>query len=141
MNDQLEPLRPRAERCPEPECTDENQCWRCDYEESQHATATAIANGYCPDCGRGDAGPTADQYEQQRQRADAAEASLAALKRAHVAMAEQAGREQAALGRVQAYLDRLDEFTDLTASRPDRSLYQSLATDLRKALNGQESTS
>ena len=36
---QPEPLRPRAERCPEPECTDEQQCWRCDYEESQHAAA------------------------------------------------------------------------------------------------------
>jgi len=29
--------------------------------------------GYCPDCGRGDAGPTADEYEQQRRRAETAE--------------------------------------------------------------------
>lgn len=36
-----EPLRPRAERCPELECTDEQQCWRCDYEESQHAARSA----------------------------------------------------------------------------------------------------
>lgn len=27
------------------------------------------AAGYCPHCGRGDAGPTADQYEQARRRA------------------------------------------------------------------------
>ncbi|MFF4791884.1 hypothetical protein ACFY2M_19445 [Streptomyces sp. NPDC001276] len=32
--------------------------------------------GYCPACGRGDAAPTADDWEQQRQRADTAEAAL-----------------------------------------------------------------
>jgi hypothetical protein len=32
--------------------------------------------GYCPACGRGDAAPTADDWEQQRQRADRAEAEL-----------------------------------------------------------------
>ena len=30
--------------------------------------------GYCPACGRGDVAPTADQYEQQRLRAEQAEA-------------------------------------------------------------------
>lgn len=44
MTDQPAPLRPRAERCPEPECTDEQQCWRCDYEEAQHAAAVAAAD-------------------------------------------------------------------------------------------------
>lgn len=33
--------------------------------------------GYCPACGRGDVAPTADEYEQQRQRAEAAEATVA----------------------------------------------------------------
>lgn len=69
MADQPQPLLPRAERCPGPECTDERQCWRCDYEESQHATAVAIATGYCPHCGSGDAGPTADMYEASQRRA------------------------------------------------------------------------
>jgi hypothetical protein len=83
MTDQPPPLLPRAERCPEPECTDEKQCWRCDYEESQHATATAIAAGYCPHCGSGDAGPTPEAYEELRQRAEQAEARTNdALKRA-----------------------------------------------------------
>lgn len=29
-----------------------------------------IARGYCPDCGRGDAAPTVEDWEQQKQRAD-----------------------------------------------------------------------
>lgn len=36
-------------------------------------------DGYCPHCGRGDCAPTADQYEQMRQRALATETALAAL--------------------------------------------------------------
>jgi hypothetical protein len=32
--------------------------------------------GYCPACGRGDAAPTADDWEQQRQRAETAETRL-----------------------------------------------------------------
>lgn len=32
--------------------------------------------GYCPNCGRGDCAPTADEHEQQRQRAARAEATL-----------------------------------------------------------------
>lgn len=47
-------------------------------EAAQQALETPAA-GYCPHCGRGDAGPTADEYEQQRQRAEQAEAALANL--------------------------------------------------------------
>lgn len=36
--------------------------------------------GYCPCCGRGDLAPTAEAYEQQRQRAEQAEAELARLR-------------------------------------------------------------
>ena len=35
-----------------------------------------VARGYCPHCGRGDAAPTVDDWEQQKQRADRAEAAL-----------------------------------------------------------------
>lgn len=35
-----------------------------------------VARGYCPDCGRGDAAPTVTDWEQQKQRADEAEAQL-----------------------------------------------------------------
>lgn len=45
------------------------------------ATATEATKpdttGYCPACGRGDCAPTPEAYEQQRQRADRAEAALA----------------------------------------------------------------
>ncbi|MFB6805428.1 hypothetical protein [Streptomyces sp. NPDC056387] len=50
-----------------------------------------------------DAGSERDAAEQ---RAEQAEAKLAALKTAHVAMAEQAGRDQAALHRVREFLDQ-----------------------------------
>lgn len=36
-----------------------------------------VARGYCPACGRGDAAPTVTDWEQQKQRADRAEAALA----------------------------------------------------------------
>lgn len=33
----------------------------------------AVARGYCPACGRGDAAPTVTDWEQQKQRADQAD--------------------------------------------------------------------
>ncbi|MFG3660269.1 hypothetical protein [Streptomyces sp. NPDC047706] len=42
--------------------------------------APAAPAGYCPHCGRGDCAPTPEAYEQQRQRADQAEAALAELR-------------------------------------------------------------
>ncbi len=43
------------------------------------AALQAVARGYCPDCGRGDAAPTADDWERERQRANRAEAALAVV--------------------------------------------------------------
>lgn len=40
------------------------------------ATLRAVARGYCPACGRGDAAPTTADWEQQKQRADQAEELL-----------------------------------------------------------------
>ncbi|MGW5582845.1 DUF6085 family protein [Streptomyces sp. NPDC003857] len=37
------------------------------------AALRAVSRGYCPACGRGDAAPTVEDWEQQRQRADQAE--------------------------------------------------------------------
>jgi hypothetical protein len=34
----------------------------------------AISRGYCPECGRGDAAPTVEDWERERHRADEAEA-------------------------------------------------------------------
>lgn len=49
--------------------------------QDQLAALRQVARGYCPHCGRGDAGVTTDQWEQQRQRADQAEAALARVRR------------------------------------------------------------
>lgn len=44
------------------------------------AHAEVVAQpGYCPHCGRGDCAPTADAYEQQRQRAERAETAIIRL--------------------------------------------------------------
>lgn len=47
-------------------------------------------------------------------RAERVERELAALKRAHVALAEQAGKDQAAIARVRAELDRIANLRTIT---------------------------
>lgn len=42
-----------------------------------------MTTGYCPHCGRGDCSPTADQWLEQRQRADRAEAAIARVRALH----------------------------------------------------------
>ncbi|MGA5604028.1 hypothetical protein ACPCUF_23835 [Streptomyces griseoincarnatus] len=44
--------------------------------EAFRAVLEMAQPGYCPSCGRGDVTPTAEEYEQQRQRALEAEAAL-----------------------------------------------------------------
>ncbi|MFF3511559.1 hypothetical protein [Streptomyces sp. NPDC002573] len=44
--------------------------------EEELAALRAVARGYCPDCGRGDAAPTLADWEQQKQRADQLAATL-----------------------------------------------------------------
>ena len=46
------------------------------------AALRQVARGYCPACRRGDAAPTVEDWEQQRQRADQAEAALARARNA-----------------------------------------------------------
>lgn len=53
------------------------------------ATADS-ADGYCPHCGRGDAGPSPDAYEELRQQAAQAEAELDQMRKACDAMASKA---------------------------------------------------
>jgi hypothetical protein len=48
----------------------------------------AVARGYCPACGRGDAAPTVDDWQRERRRAETAETALAHLQ----ATSEAAGR-------------------------------------------------
>jgi DNA repair exonuclease SbcCD ATPase subunit len=42
--------------------------------EADLAALRQVARGYCPACGRGDAAPTVDDWERERQRAENAEA-------------------------------------------------------------------
>lgn len=47
------------------------------------AALRAVARGYCPHCGRGDATPTTTDWEQQKQRAEQAEAAIARVRALH----------------------------------------------------------
>ncbi len=89
----------------------------------------AVARDYCPECGRGDAGPTAEHWEQQRRRADEAEAQLRlvdAMRQqnldAAAAATQRAETAEAAVGRARA----LAEFTrnHTAPGRDDMSLAQ-----------------
>jgi hypothetical protein len=48
--------------------------------ETELAALRAVARGYRPQCGRGDAAPTVTDWEAERQRADEAEAALAQVR-------------------------------------------------------------
>jgi hypothetical protein len=41
--------------------------------ETELAALRKVARGYCPACGRGDAAPTVEDWERERQRAEQAE--------------------------------------------------------------------
>jgi len=41
--------------------------------QDQLAALRQVARGYCPDCGRGDAAPTVQDWEREKQRANSAE--------------------------------------------------------------------
>lgn len=71
---------PAFERAPVTECVlrPGHQGSHANHDGARWIETSAA--GYCPHCGRGDAGPTADQYEQQRQRAEKAEAALARIR-------------------------------------------------------------
>jgi hypothetical protein len=62
------------------------------------AALRQVARGYCPHCGRGDATPTVEDWEQQKQRADDAEAAIEAV-RAYAADLERAGWTGPAIAR------------------------------------------
>lgn len=72
----------------------------------------AVARGYCPACGRGDAAPTVEHWEEQRDRASQAEQQLRltdAMRQqnldAAAAAVQRAERAEAALARIQALAD------------------------------------
>jgi hypothetical protein len=55
----------------------EAEMQEADQLRAELAALRAVARGYCPACGRGDAAPTVADWEQQKQRAEHAEAVIA----------------------------------------------------------------
>ncbi|MER5875505.1 hypothetical protein ABT119_06190 [Streptomyces sp. NPDC001910] len=67
-------------------CSDDRHAAKVADLEQQLATLRQVARGYCPACGRGDAAPTVTDWEQQKTRADQAEAALTRVRAAlHIA--------------------------------------------------------
>ncbi|MGW5003295.1 hypothetical protein ACWEP8_37205 [Streptomyces hydrogenans] len=62
----------------------EEQRQRAEKAEAELAALKTIATGYCPECGRGDCSPTAQQWLDQRDRANEAEAAIARVRAVHV---------------------------------------------------------
>jgi len=89
--------------------------------QDELAALRQVARGYCPACGRGDAAPTVEDWEQQKQRADQAEAEVRRL-RADIAgcrdqqWPQRLGYAEAALTRARALADRWDHA--LTVDKP-----------------------
>ena len=80
------------------------------------AALRAVARGYCPACGRGDAAPTVADWEQQKQRADKAEETSRRLLEQRQEMAEERYAWQQRGDRAERdariYRDRLERLTD-----------------------------
>lgn len=58
----------------------EEQRQRAEKAEAELTALKTIATGYCPECGRGDCSPTAQQWLDQRDRANTAEAAIARVR-------------------------------------------------------------
>ena len=55
---------------------------RAEQAEAELTALKTITSGYCGHCGRGDCSPTADQWYEQRQRADRHEAAIERVRKA-----------------------------------------------------------
>jgi hypothetical protein len=100
--------------------------------ETELAALRAVARGYCPACGRGDAAPTVADWERERQRAEEAEGRLAHLQATSEAagiVLDRTAAERDALGRE---TDRLR--TDWVAQRQRAEHAEAANTRVRKAL-------
>lgn len=88
------------------------------------AALRQVARGYCPRCGRGDAAPTVDDWEQQKGRADRAEAELRHYTEAESAdaaagsYAHRAEHAEAAIIRVRNACDQLRRAAVLADGQP-----------------------
>jgi len=92
--------------------------------EAQLAALRQVARGYCPHCGRGDAAPGVDDWEQQRQRGDRAEAALARVR----ALAD---RWDNALAPDRAYARTLRNALDTPEPNPVTDLHDRITAAIR----------
>ncbi len=103
--------------------------------EGEIAALRQVARGYCPECGRGDAAPTVDDWQRERQRADQAEELLrVAHETSNKSEAERARAAQRAKAAIRTQ-DKLAEELDQLRHRYDAQAtagYE-MAVDLRKA--------
>jgi hypothetical protein len=70
------------------------------------AALRAVARGYCPACGRGDAAPSVADWEQQRKRAAQAEKDRTILGQAAVGYQQRAWDAEAAIARIRAVAEQ-----------------------------------
>ncbi|MDX3247172.1 hypothetical protein [Streptomyces sp. ME18-1-4] len=92
--------------------------------QDELAALRQVARGYCPACGRGDAAPSVDDWEQQRQRGDRAEAALARVR----ALAD---RWDNALAPDRAYARTLRNALDTPEPNPVTDLHDRITAAIR----------
>jgi hypothetical protein len=98
-----------------------------------------VARGYCPACGRGDAAPTVDDWQRERERADEAEAQLRlvdAMRQQNLdAAAVAIQRAEQAEGRL-SHLQATSEAAGriLTRTTDERDTLQAAITRTRQAV-------
>lgn len=90
-----------------------------------------VARGYCPACGRGDAAPTVEDWEQQRQRADEAEGRLAHLQASSEAVGRFLTRTVDERNQLRAALARVHALAEEYPAGIDTALIHA-ALDLRQ---------
>lgn len=109
------------------------------------AALRAVARGYCPACGRGDAAPSVTDWEQQKQRADQAEELLhiahETSNKSETERARAVQRAEAAERDAGIYRNRLARLTDgyakqfrrLEAAEAAIEAVRAYAADLERA--------
>jgi hypothetical protein len=119
-----------TDRIPLDHLTSDQYDQLCDELEALRA----VARGYCPHCGRGDAAPTVDDWQRERDRAEQAEAkvldyenritwhttcqSCARILDSSIRETERRERAEAALARVRAECDQLHRASVLVDGQP-----------------------
>jgi hypothetical protein len=115
--------------------------------ETELAALRQVARGYCPNCGRGDAAPSVEDWERERQRADSAEEGARRALAQRQEMAEERYAWQQRGDRAEAALARVGDLQErwLKAGPPPLGVSMSRWWDarlieLQAALNTPEPT-